>query len=338
VAGAVIAWGCAAAGTAAAQPTPAVTSAPPSTAAPAPAPPSAAVPTGVTPSSANATTGTAPQREALGTSGKPRDDFVWRYPTFRTSEYVATGIFAGMGVAGLVIPTATPRWRGPTGVDRPFRDGLRLDGRESRKTADDISDITLTLTLNYAAFDGTVVAWALRDKGSVAYQMMAINVEVLALTAGISSLSKAIIARERPYADECRTDPVLRRADDCEPDSVNVSFISGHSSMAFAAASVTCMHHAYLGLYASPGADTAACLGAYGAAAATGVLRIMSDNHYATDVASGAAVGTLVGLGLPWLLHYRSPVGDDDAATGPMDDVSFTIVPGPTSASVVGVF
>jgi membrane-associated phospholipid phosphatase len=303
-----------------------------------------AVPTGlqaVPPAPQVAAAPPVPRREVvepLGTEGDAPDPFVWRYPTVRTSEYVMTGGFGVLAIVGLVIPTAEPRWTAPTGIDTGVRDAFRLEGRESRKTADDISDLTLTVGLNYAAFDAAVVAWALRGKGSVAYQMAAINIEVLAVTAGITGITKAIAARQRPYAEECRTDPVLRRADDCEPEAVNVSFLSGHSSIAFAAASVTCMHHAHLGLYASPAADVAACFAAYGAATTTGLLRILSDNHYATDVASGAALGTLVGVGVPWLLHYRTEVPDDDAATHPMDEVSLTVVPGPMSATILGVF
>ena len=243
-----------------------------------------------------------------------------------------------MAIAGLLIPTADPRWTTPTPLDVATRDALRLDGAESRKTADDISDITLTIGLNYAAFDATVVAWALRDKGSVAYQMGLINLEVIAVTAGITGLTKSLVARQRPYTESCRTDPVFRRSNDCEPDAVNVSFISGHSSVAFAAASVTCMHHTYLELYGSSAADVAACLAAYGAAGSTGLLRILSDNHYATDVASGAVVGTMVGLGLPWLLHYRTEVPEEITSAGRGDGVSLTIVPGPTSATITGVF
>lgn len=290
----------------------------------------------VTPPSPRA--GAAPAVASRQTEAKERDEFVWRYPTFRTSEYAATGVFGGMAIAGILIPTASPRWTFPSGFDVAARDALRLEGAESRKTADDISDITLTLGLNYAAFDATVVAWALRGKGSVAYQMGLINLEAIAVTAGITGLTKSLVARQRPYAESCREDPVRRRSNDCEPDAVNVSFISGHASVAFAAASVTCMHHAYLELYASAAADAAACLAAYGAAGSTGLLRILSDNHYATDVASGAAVGTIVGLGLPWLLHYRTEVPEEAASPGRRGGVSLTLVPGPTSATIAGVF
>jgi membrane-associated phospholipid phosphatase len=281
----------------------------------------------------------APPRRPLG---KPtvRDPFTWRYPEFRPSEYAATGIFAAMAIGGLLIPTSGGRWTGENGLDSGVRDALRLDGAQSRQTADDVSDVTLVVLMNHVAFDATVVAWWGRDKGSVAYQMAAIDVETLAVTAGVTSLVKGIAARERPYSGECDEDPVRSRTDDCDDDSLNRSFFSGHTSTAFAAASLTCMHHAYLDLYDSAVGDAVACISAYGLAGTTGVLRIMSDNHYASDVATGAVVGTVIGLGLPWVLHYREEIPEEEqgkveAGGG---DLSITFVPGPTSGTLVGTF
>jgi hypothetical protein len=59
-------------------------------------------------------------------------------------------------------------------------------------------------------------------------------------------------------------------------------------------------------------------------AAGAGWLRMGGDMHWFTDVAVGAAVGTAVGAGLPWLLH-RSGSG----ALGP--DVSVS----PTSIAIL---
>jgi membrane-associated phospholipid phosphatase len=267
------------------------------------------------------------------------DPFTWRYPEFRPGEYVATGIFGAMAIGGLLIPTNGGRWEGENGLDSGVRDALRLSGAESRKTADDISDVALVFGMNYVAFDAAVVAWWARGKGSVAYQMAAIDVETFAITAGVTSLVKGIAARERPYSDECEEDPITSRTDDCDDDSLNRSFFSGHTSTAFTAASLTCMHHAYLELYDSPVADAVACVAAYGLAATTGGLRIMSDNHYASDVMTGAAVGTVIGLGVPWLLHYREEIPEGQPEGGPQRaDLSITLVPGPTSGAVVGTF
>lgn len=61
----------------------------------------------------------------------------------------------------------------------------------------------------------------------------------------------------------------------------------------------------YLDLYGRRAADAGTCAAAFGVAAATSTLRIVADQHYFTDVLVGAAVGTITGLGLPWVLHYR---------------------------------
>ena len=39
---------------------------------------------------------------------------------------------------------------------------------------------------------------------------------------------------------------------------------------------------------------------------ATAILRVAADMHWATDVLAGAAAGTLIGGGLPALLHPRA--------------------------------
>lgn len=305
----------------------------------APAPPPAAPPAAPSePAGAAAPTDPPPlvPRRPLGKRLEP-DKFTWRYPEFRTSEYVATGIFGGLTIAGLLIPTGGGRWRGENPLDDSVRDALRVSDREGRKLADDISDVTLVTSLNYLAFDAGVVAWWARGKGSVAYQVAAIDVETIAITAGVTSIVKGIAARERPYAEEC-DDPLVARTDDCEDDSLNRSFFSGHTSTTFAAAGLTCMHHGYLALYDDPVGDAAACVAAFGMAGTTGVLRVMSDNHHTTDVITGAVIGTTLGLGVPWLLHYKDEVTTEPHGPGAPEHISVTFVPGPTSATVMGTF
>lgn len=265
-----------------------------------------------------------------------RDDFVWRYPEFRKSEYVVTGLFGVMALGGLFIPTGDGRGAWRNGFDDGVRDALRADTRNGRKLADDASDITLVASMNFVAFDAGVVAWWGRNKGSVAYQMAAIDLEALAINAGINSVVKGAIARTRPLSEEC-DDPYIARTDECDEDNQHRSFFSGHASTAFTTAGLTCMHHAYLALYDDPIADAAACVAAFGLAGTTGALRVVSDNHHASDVITGAAIGTVVGLGVPWLLHYKDELPEGDPARG-RQEASITIVPGPTSATVVGVF
>jgi membrane-associated phospholipid phosphatase len=267
-----------------------------------------------------------------------RGKLEWTYPTFRTSEYVATGVFLGMAVGGIAIPTPDARWAGTNPIDRAARDAFRLESRNGRRLADDISDVTLTVSLNYVLFDSLVVAWLGYDKGSVAYQMTAIDVETLAFTAGVTSIFKGVVARERPYAANCRSERAEAGTDDCDTQTLNRSFFSNHTSQAFAVAGLTCSHHMNLPLYGGGAGDAAACLGAFGVAGVSGFLRISSDNHNLTDVVVGGAFGTLAGFGLPWLLHYREKTPATEAPIVENAGIEVQFIPGPMSATLVGSF
>jgi membrane-associated phospholipid phosphatase len=88
-----------------------------------------------------------------------------------------------------------------------------------------------------------------------------------------------------------------------DPAERFLSFFSGDTAVAFAlGACATTI--AFLRGYRS--ARAIAVVAAMGAVIA-GVLRIRADMHWATDVMTGALVGTLVGAGLPLVLHPREP-------------------------------
>jgi membrane-associated phospholipid phosphatase len=97
-----------------------------------------------------------------------------------------------------------------------------------------------------------------------------------------------------------------------------------------------CSHHAHLPLYGGGAPDVLACAASFAAAATVGTLRVVSDQHFTTDVLTGAAVGTLTGLGLPWLLHYRGGATPDVSARPAGATVGF--VPAPLGGAIVGVF
>jgi membrane-associated phospholipid phosphatase len=60
-------------------------------------------------------------------------------------------------------------------------------------------------------------------------------------------------------------------------------------------------------------ADATTCGVALAAAATTATLRVVSDNHYATDVLAGSAMGLLSGLAMPLFFHYRVPSPSADS-------------------------
>lgn len=101
---------------------------------------------------------------------------------------------------------------------------------------------------------------------------------------------KEIFGRSRPRQAASATD--------FHPFSSRASFPSGHTTEAFALASVIA------GEYDSRWVDAAA----YGSAALVGYARVLHDAHYVSDVMAGALVGTLVGRAV--VSHNRRLRGD----------------------------
>ena len=108
----------------------------------------------------------------------------------------------------------------------------------------------------------------------------------------ISGTIKAVAGRARPYAspDDARSLKLFRglRSDDYR------SFPSGHATAAFALASLVSTETSHWW------PDTRWVIGPvmYGAATLTGVSRIYDNQHWASDVIAGAAIGTFTGIKL----------------------------------------
>lgn len=79
------------------------------------------------------------------------------------------------------------------------------------------------------------------------------------------------------------------------PDGSNaVSFPSGHTAQAFAAATFLHKEYGHLSVWYS--------IGGYAAASAVGTLRILNNKHWITDVLAGAGIGIL-STNLAYLTH-----------------------------------
>lgn len=239
------------------------------------------------------------------------DVFAWdtgtrRYPRVSLAEWIVGGTTLAVATAiQFWWRPSTPHWTGPILFDEGVRDVLLIRNDRARKTATAISDVNFyaMLTLPTLIDVGLVTAWA-QDKPEVAGQMVGMNL----LSHGIAGLMAysvtALVARQRPFAGPCMDDRNYDPA--CgDPGSVNASFFSGHAAAAAAGAGVTCVHHEYLPLYGGGIGDTLACAVGVTMAASVGLLRIMTDNHYATDILVGSGLGFGLGYGLPYFLHYR---------------------------------
>jgi membrane-associated phospholipid phosphatase len=110
----------------------------------------------------------------------------------------------------------------------------------------------------------------------------------------IESVLKFLTGRQRPYftdstkvqAEPTFYGPFYKPPKDVNGKTTNSSFPSGHTTVAFAAATVFAMEYHNKPLVP---------LLAYSAATLIGISRIAENKHWATDVLTGAAVGYLTG-------------------------------------------
>ncbi|MBR1640226.1 MAG: phosphatase PAP2 family protein [Treponema sp.] len=118
--------------------------------------------------------------------------------------------------------------------------------------------------------------------------------ETLLWAYGIKEWGKLLVNRARPYMyfEGYPQDKV-------EDGDWNCSFPSGHTTLAFAGAAFT----TYLfNQYFPESSWKFAVAGvSFGIAATTGALRIASGNHFLTDVLTGALIGTICGLAVPFM-------------------------------------
>lgn len=239
---------------------------------------------------------------------------------FRISEHAATAAGAlGAGIL-FVLPRTDPRRGGGVLFDDAARDALRAHTWSGRKRAGVIATSAyLALLFHPIVTDGLIVPLS-RHSSDVAKQVTFINLESFAFTALVFEISETAVARARPYVWDCiQAGGDVRQCRETARFRTN-SFISGHAGIAATGASLTCVTHFRLQPYGS-GTAPIACGIAVGLALVAGVGRIVSDDHYLTDVIAGLVVGAAAGFVLPSLLHYgfdgHGPPGaqTDTAAT-----------------------
>jgi membrane-associated phospholipid phosphatase len=240
------------------------------------------------------------------------DELRWReeWPRFRVSEAVATGVSAA-GLATLyLVPRQSPTWGEPILFDGAIRNAWKADSDGARNFAQAYSTYFYYGSMAYPLIVDTSVALA-RGSSDVAIQTALIDLEVFAATGFVFRISEATVRRARPHVWECiqRTGST----EGCAESGLGGtnSFISGHVAIAAAGAGLMCTHHLNLKLYGSIGSPIA-CAGAIAGVFAVGYGRIVTDNHYMTDVLSGMVTGGLMGWLIPSLLHY----GIDGRGTG----------------------
>ena len=135
--------------------------------------------------------------------------------------------------------------------------------------------------------------------------------ETLLIANGIKELTKLCVTRTRPYM---YYDPSTYPEDDLKDGDFANSFPSGHSTMAFAGATFT--SYTFSKYFPDSPWRYAVTGGSYALALTTAALRVKSGNHFMTDVMTGAAIGTAVGILVPWMHTVKAKNELDVAVTG----------------------
>lgn len=164
-------------------------------------------------------------------------------------------------------------------LDRPVQNAVQ---RSKNRTSDNIARFFEPFGAEYslAVLGGFYLAGSVNDDPkakAVAQDGLAASLIAAGL---ITPVLKLAVGRSRPAQDE--------GTHRFRPFGSNASFPSGHTTQAFAVASVIASH------YESPWVKTAA----YGVASLVGYARVYHNAHFASDVLAGAAIGSLVGTAL----------------------------------------
>lgn len=188
-----------------------------------------------------------------------------------TKDWLTVSL-AGASVAGLMF------------VDKPIQDFLRS---HRNGTTDSISEHIAPFGAEYSAaiLAGFYCGGALFDDPkarAVAQDGLAAS---LIASGMIAPALKVAVGRARPADDQGPRE--------CDPFLVhNSSFPSGHSTQAFAVASVIAAHYDALWIKIT----------AYSGASAVAFARVEGNHHFTSDVLAGALIGTFVGN---TVVHYN---------------------------------
>jgi membrane-associated phospholipid phosphatase len=259
---------------------------------------------------------------------------IWKWARFSTADYFITAGGAALTLAAAIVhPRPQHSLSGGLWFDESVRNALRVDTLPNRYIFRDASDVGLSLMVSWPfVADALTTAWWYRGSRESAQEMALIDLEALAVSGAVQGVTNVLVSRERPYGRDCGSEGLPSDAIDCASSTRYRAFFSGHSSFSFTSAALICIHHFENELLGAPW-DALSCAGGYAVATTTATFRMVADMHYATDVLTGALMGTLVGYGVP-LLHYSQRGSSATTLAG----LQLHLIPSPGGLGLLGVF
>lgn len=259
---------------------------------------------------------------------------VWKWGRFSAANYLVTGVGGAVTLATAIVhPRAQHSLSGGFWFDESVRSALRVDSLPNRYIFRDTSDVGLSLMVSWPfVADALTTAWWYRGSRETAQEMALIDLETLAVSGAVQGMTNVLVSRERPYGRDCGSEQLPSDSIDCANPVHYRSFFSGHSAFSFTSAALICVHHFENELLGPPW-DALTCAGGYAVATTTATFRVVSDMHYASDVITGALMGTLVGYGVP-LLHYSRRASSATTLAG----MQLHLIPIANGLGVLGIF
>lgn len=175
-----------------------------------------------------------------------------------------------------------------------FDQGARAFKWRRQEAAATTSDIVVYGGIPLLMFGLQAGAWTQDRAWRVWWEDLIFVWETVAVSAALTQGIKMSAARRRPFV-RYQTAPSTFE----DTSGINLSFVSGHTSLAFSLVVATGTVSKLRGYRMTPvifgvGLPLAS-LGGY--------LRIAGDRHYLSDVLAGAAMASALGVGMPLLLH-----------------------------------
>jgi len=253
---------------------------------------------------------------------------------YSTTDFVVTGLSAAVVIGAAIARPRPTHWRGGILFDEDVRDALRVQNIYGRYATRDASDVGVSLMSTWPFLvDGLITAWWYRGRADIARNMSIVGAEAFAVAAALQGIANDVGSRERPFGRNCGKD-IPADSVDCDGNVRYRSFFSGHTTLSFVSAGLLCTNHLMIGLLGKEG-DRATCVGGIAVGVMSSVFRVMSDMHYATDVAVGALVGGAAGVVVP-LLHYKAPESKDPTPSLGIRDMR--LAPVGQGVGVMGTF
>ena len=229
----------------------------------------------------------------LSAASLPADDFPYRLDWKRDAIIGGTAV-ALYGTHLAVKLTQDRDSARDHGIDRLHKSDVNFVDRAMMHSYSRSLDLTGDILL--ACTMAAPFALAIHQEKETIITEAVMYAETLLIAHSVKELTKDAVTRWRPYCYYDDTKSKLLRDDDS-----GRSFMSGHASMAFASASFLTTVYAHM--HPEEKKKYLVAGGSFAAAAAVGTLRVLSGNHFLTDVLAGALWGTAVGYLVPQL-HY----------------------------------